>query len=334
MYKRTPGTEKPMAGPDWTPLNGWASLGLKSSSRFQRLPGWARGRGLTVDRIIRYGKEVAQPLSYADFTGDATDKSVLLQGVRALVAPTTFLAFLASFLPWSFLWGFSSSLSGLFDRDPFNFSPTTTASLLATPFILSTVSVAIFSLWPAWSQTGTAFRLRSTHLFVLGGGAVLSFTGTLGFGLYVSPRLDSPKTEGLRFSAISILLGLLAAGACVLDAPATPLVQRSAQFTSPNLWASLRATADMDAGVTFWRTFFAGIFAMAIPAAAVTSATHVKNAGIAVAVIQLFVAGAVGAVWYSWEDDVKKLDGQVLGLVDWSCMERPRTPRSYFEVDD
>lgn len=329
MYDRTSSMfEKPTAG--WTPRTGWSSLGLQSSSRFRRLPAWARGRGLTLDRAIQYAKEVAPPKSYAGAAGGVVDAPLLLQTPRAVVAPTTILTFLASFLPYSLLWGFSASLSGLFAREPFNLFPATVGSLLATPFILSTAAVAIFSLWPSWSQTTAAFRVWSTHLFVLGGGAVLSFIGILGFGLYVSSRLTVNEPD-LRFSAVSFLLGLLATGAYILDAPTKPLIHRSTQYTSPNLCVNLRNAADMDAGVAIWRAMFAGIFAMGIPAAVATSAAGLKSTSIGVAVVQVFIAGGVGAVWYMWDENMQRLDGIVLGCID---QKFTRGPRSFFEFDD
>lgn len=328
MYDRTSRMfEKPTAG--WTPRTGWSSLGLKSSSRFRRLPAWARGRGLSLDRAIQYAKEVAPLQSYAGAAGGVGDAPLLLQAPRAAIAPTTVLSFLASFLPYSLLWGLSASLSGLFTREPFTLFPATVGSLLATPFILSTVTVAIFSLWPNWSQTTSAFRVRSTHLCVLGGGAALSFIGILGFGLYVSTRLNDEEPD-LRFSAVSFILGLLATGAYVLDAPTKPLIHQSTQYTSPNLSVSLRNAADMDAGVATWRAMFAGIFAMGIPAAVATSAAGLKSTGIGVAVVQVLITGGVGAVWYMWDENVRRLDGIILG-----CIARKFAgPRSYFEVDE
>lgn len=329
MYDRTVSSlEKPTPG--WTPHTGWSSLGLKSSSRFQRLPAWARGRGLNVDRVVQYIKEVSPPRTYTGTAGDTVDLALLLQTSCTLIAPTTVLAFLASFLPTSLLWGFSFSLSGLFARDPFDLFPATVGSLLATPFILATVAVAIYSLWPAWSKTIKAFNIETTHLFVLTGGALLSFIGILAFGLYVSPRLNEGD-QGFRFSALSFVLGLLAAGSYVLDAPRVPLILRSTQFTSPNLTVSLRNEADMNAGVTIWRTLFAGIFVMGTPAAVVASSAGLKSTTIGVAVMQLVVVGSVGAVWYILDDSVRAMDGQVLGFVKRTSS---KGLRSYFEFDD
>lgn len=354
MYDRTFNIfEKPTPG--WTPRTGWSNIGLKSSSRFRRLPAWARGRDMTVNRVIQYVKDVAPPVSYRGAAGAAVvdPAPLLLQALRAVVAPTTVLAFLTSFLPSALLWGLAASLSGLFARAPYNLTPATVGSLLATPFILSAVTVAVFFLfWSDWSKTGSAFRLQTSYLFVLAAGAALSLTGILTFTLYVASRTHAAATttptvtptandgQGLRFSALSFALGLLAAGAHALDAPAPLLVRRAAQFTAPSLSVALRSAADMDAGVAVWRALAAGVFAMGIPAAVVTSvstaaatagAAALKSTGIGVGVMQILAAGGVGAVWYWWDERILWLDGRVLACVDRTSM---RSSQSFFEADD
>lgn len=310
-----------------TPTTGW------STGAASKFPPWARRR-FTKGTAINYLKTVARPVSYRGPSEGAINKDVLLQAPRAMVAPTTVLAFAASFLPYSLLWGFSASLSGLFEPAPASLSPATIGPLLTFPLVLSTTAVAVFALWPAWSQTMTAFKTRSTHIYVLGGGSALSFIGILGFGLYVS----NTNAASLRFSAVSFLLGLLAAGAYILDAPAKPLLKRSAQFTSPNLAISLRSIADMDVGLAVWRALFAGIFAMAIPSAVVgpSSASGLKGTGIGVSVVQVLVAAGLAAVWWMWEENIRKLDGRTMGCrVDLTFLNsRASLQGSFFETED
>lgn len=346
MYDRLPlAGEKPT--PSWSPRTGWSSLGLQSSNRYYaRVPAWARGRGLTLDRAIQYVKSVARPQSYCapgltQEAGRTVDTQLLKQPFRALVAPTTLLAFLASFLPHSMLWGFAFSLSGLFARAPFQLFPATVGSLFATSLVFSALVAGVFSFWPAWSKTLAAFQTPSTHLFVLGVGAFLSFVGLLAFGLYVgahvsttTPVADANDTPDIRFSALSFIIGLLAAGAYTLQAPRSPLVFRSTQFTSPNLAVTLRNVADMEAAVTVWHTLFAGVFMMGIPAATVISVTGLRNTGIGVAVIQVFVVVGVGAAWYLLEEVVWRWDGRILRCAELRYHDDKKGARSYFELDD
>ncbi|KAJ0118834.1 hypothetical protein J7T55_013090 [Diaporthe amygdali] len=310
-----------------TPTTGWSTA---AGSKF---PLWARRR-FSKQTVINYVKTVARPVSYHGPSEGVISRDVLLQAPRAMAAPTTVLAFMASFLPYALLWGFSASLSGLFVPAPASLSPATIGPLLAFPFTLSTTAVAVFGLWPSWSNTMTAFKTRSTHIYVLGAGSALSFIGILGFGLYVSNN----NASTLRFSAVSFLLGLLAAGAYILDAPAKPLLKRSAQFTSPNLAISLRSIADMDAGLTVWRALFAGIFAMAIPSAIVgpSSAAGLKGTGIGVSVVQVLVAAALAAVWWMYEENIRKLDGRTMACrVDLTFLNnRASMQGSFFETED
>lgn len=329
----------------WTPRMGWASLGLKSSTRYTSLPTWARGRHLTIDRMVQYVKSVSRPQSYSGTPDGRVSSTLLLQAPRALVSPTTLLAFSTSFLPNCLLWGFSFALSGLFAPAPYSLSPTTVGSLLTAPFILSTLVVALFSFWPAWSKTYTAFGVRSTPLFQLSAGSILSYIGTLGFGLYVAYHVsqeqtqvtDSPDTATkLSFPALSFILGLLAAGSSILDASTGPLIHRSAQFTSPNLSTNMRNVEDMDAGVVFWRNLFSSIFIMGIPAATVasraTAAAGLRDTGIVIAIMQIFVAVLIAGVWFLFqEEDLWRLDGRILQCVDLTPI---KGSKSYFEITD
>lgn len=309
-----------------TPTTGW------STGAASKFPPWARRR-FTKETVLAYIKDVARPVSYRGPSEGTISTDVLLQAPRAMVAPTTVLAFLASFLPYSLLWGFSASLSGLFAPAPASLSPATIGPLLTFPLVLSTTAVAVFALWPSWSQTEVAFKTRSTHIYVLGAGSVLSFIGILGFGLYVSNN----NSSSLRFSAISFLLGLLAAGAYTLDAPAKPLLKRSAQFTSPNLAIFQRSVSDMEVGLAVWRALSAGIFAMAIPSAIVgrSSTAGLKGTGIGVSVLQVLVAAGLAAVWWVWEETIRKLDGRTMGCkVDLTFLNsRASLQESFFESD-
>lgn len=346
--------------PGWSPRTGWSSLGLQSSSRYAgRLPAWARGRGLTLDRVLQYIKAVARPQSYAapgtqdsgggllEVLGSLETRALLQQPFRALVAPTTLLAFVAAFLPHALLWGFSFSLSGLFARPPFQLLPATVGSLLATAFLFSPLVAGIFSFWPAWARTPLASAFQNTrrpHHLVLGAGTFLSFIGLLAFGLYVGahvpamtatvPQADAANAPDFRFAALSFILGLLAAGAALLAAPTAPLILRSTQFTSPNLAVALRNVADMEAAVACWQTLAAGVFVMGIPAATVTvtsAAGGLRSTGIGVAVVQVLVVVGVAAVWYLFEEDVWRWDGRVLRCID---LRSVKGGRSYFELDD
>lgn len=337
MFERSPNPYDQPTTAGWTPGTGLSSLLLTSASRrFRRLPTRAPGSGMLLNRIAQYIDSVTPPHSYSGGKGGTRDIPLLLQAPRALIAPTTVLAFLASFLPYTLLWGYSASLSGLFAPDPFDLYPATVGSLLATPFILATAAAAVFALWPEWSRTHNAFRPRSSHLFVLGAGAMLSLIGAIAFSQYVATQMDrtSSSGSGIRFSALSFIFGLLAAGAYILDAPSEPLIRRSAQFTAPNLPRSLRNAADMAAGLAIWKALFAGIFSMGIPAAVVSGSTGIKSTGIGIGVVQIFVAAGVGVVWYMRDESVRRMDGRVMRCVDLESLRRMTTLTSIFEMEE
>ncbi len=93
----------------------------------------------------------------------------------------------------------------------------------------------------------------------------------------------------LSFPAVSLVVGLLAAGAYTLDATVRPLVRRSAQFTSSNMAIALRNTADMNAGVVIWRALLAGFFVLGLPNA-VWFWDGLKTASVGMATAQVFIA--------------------------------------------
>ncbi|KAB5555092.1 major facilitator superfamily domain-containing protein [Coniochaeta sp. 2T2.1] len=276
-----------------------------------------------------------KPLSY---TSPQRNSATLLQVPRAFIAPTTILNSLVSFLPLCTLWGLSLSLPLLFAPMPFNLSTTTLGLLTTGPFLLATAVTALFALWPKWHITFTATRSNS---IALSAGTALIFTGLLAFGLHLSSCMTPVPMDqtmvyainylGSRvsFPLLSFLLGLVAAGAAVIDSASRPLIRRSTAFTSSNLGVALRNTTHMDAGVGFWRTLMAGVFVIAVPNA-VWDWEGLKATCIGVGVAQVLLAGVVGAVWWFWDESVRRLDGRVMRLVDLSILKRAG---SFFDTD-
>lgn len=285
-------------------------------------PPWTNFSWLNKERILPYLKTIAQPVSYH---GPTPSLHILLQAPKATIAPTTVLVFLASFLPFVSLWGLSSSLSLLFSVAPFQLLPATVGSLLSAPFILATAAVAGFFLLPQWHHS---FGIRTSNLYALGAGSLLSFVGMIGFGLYAASRASAGAA--VSFAAVSFLLGLLAAGAHVLDATSVPLINRSTTFTSPNLALAMRNGADMEGGLAVWRALSAGIFVMAVPSA-VASADGLRSTGVGVAAVQLLVAGLVGAAWFMWDENFRRMDGKIMGCIDLAFL---KTTGSFFDESD
>lgn len=279
-----------------------------------------------------------KPLSYVS---DRRDSTFLLQAPRAFVAPTTLLIFLVSFLPSASLWGLSSSLSLLFSPMPFNLSTASLGALTTGPFILATATTAAFALWPWWHITFTVTR---SNTIAIAAGSGLAFTALLAFGLHLAscmtslPEGDDGTTSvyalhylGSRVNlpVVSFLLGLLAAGIAVIDSTTRPLIRRSTAFTSSNLGVALRNTAHMDAGVGFWRTLAAGVFVIALPDA-VWDWEGLKETCIGIGVTQVILGAAIAALWWFWDESIRRLDGRVMRLVDLEMLKRAG---SFFDTD-
>jgi len=284
-----------------------------------------------------------KPYSYYNRRG--LDLSTLLQVPRAFIAPTTALLFLVSFLPFSLLWGFTASLSLLFNPLPFVLSPSSLGTLMTGPWLLSTATVAALAFYVWWcSATSLKLLTPRIHMAAIGAGSLLAFVGILTFGLHVDAAMTRPDDDdgmttvfalqylgaNVNFPAVSFTLGLLAAGAYVLDAATVrPLIRASTMFTSSNLGVALRNTIDMGAGVACLRTLMAGVFVIAVPSA-VWSWDGLRALCMGVAITQVVVGVLVGSVWWLFGEEIRRWDGRVMRLVDLDMVKRGG---SFFDMD-
>ncbi len=217
---------------------------------------------------------------------------------------------------------------------------TTSLGLLMTgPWLLATIVAAAFALIPWWHVNFTP----RTHMIALFVGTALAFIGVLVFGLHIDACMTPPDGDdsdtsmfaldylgaNVNFPALSFVLGLLAAGLYVLDAIVRPLIRRSTQFTSSNLGIALRNTADMNAGVGFWRSLFTGVFVIAAPNAA-WSWDGLRTLCICLAILQIVIATVVGSAWYLWDENIRRYDGKVMRLIDLDMLKRNG---SFFDMD-
>ena len=278
----------------------------------------------------------------------AADATILLQAARAFITPTTTLLVIVSLLPYTSLWGLTASLSLLFHPLPVNLSPSIIGALFTAPFLLATLSTAVPALLPRWQTRFTP----KTHMLALAAGAALAFIGLLTFGLHLDAAMTPPPPsptdqpgggvgpETTVFAleylapraslpALSFVLGLLAAGAALLDATASPLIRASTSFTGSNFAVATRNTADMAAGVVCWRAAATGVFVMAVPNA-VWWWDGLRGFCIGMGIATVGVAALVATVWWLCGEGIRRWDGRVMGLVDLEGLKRTG---SFFDLD-
>ena len=284
-----------------TPASAWSN---------KMLPLRPRGP-ISIENVREYLGEM-KPWSYE---GPLVDDAYLLQTPRALFTPTTALVTMTTLLPFGLFWGIASSLALVFTPLPFDLDASSVTLLLTAPFLLATTVVGLTNLLP---MSQRRFSTKP-YLAVLGTGSLLAFAGLLSLGIYAKTPTQPLTTAdsfaarpGLSLPGISMLIGMVALGAYVLDAPSRSLVHRSARYTSRSLAVRLRITADMSGAVAVWRSLIAGIFAMAVPAAA-SVANGLWTTCVGVAVAQVVLAVAIGAIWLQYKEDVRRMDGQVMG---------------------
>lgn len=178
----------------------------------------------------------------------------------------------------------------------------------------------------------------------LAAGSLLVFVGLLALGLYIASCTSLAAADAaaahasafmvasdtrLRLPAVSFILGLLAAGAYLLDAAVRPVVRRSAQFTSSNLAIAQRNTVDMCGGVALWRTLVAGAFVVALPNA-VWAWAMLKATSVGIVVAHVLVAAVAAVAWWRYDETIRRLDGQVMHCVDLVMLKRVG---SFFDAD-
>ncbi|KAH6856305.1 hypothetical protein B0I37DRAFT_425528 [Chaetomium sp. MPI-CAGE-AT-0009] len=275
-------------------------------------------RLLSLETVSDYVVKL-KPYAYSS----SADLTILLQAPRAFITPTAALLALVSVLPHASLWGVTASISLLFSPLPFALNPGLIGALFLAPFLLSAAAVALPALTPRWQTHFTP----KTHMLALTAGTALAFIGILTFGLHLNDAMTPPQQPPLppsqtttattppatnnppisvfaldylapraNLPALSFALGLLAAGASLLDATASPLIRASTAFTSASLAAATRSTADMSAGVACWRALAAGAFVVAVPNA-VWWWDGLRVFCLGVGAVQVVVAAGVGVVW-------------------------------------
>lgn len=262
-------------------------------------------------------KGYATKLKPLVFTSVRPYSATILQAPRAFIAPTTLLLFLVTFLPAATFWGISSSLSLLFSPQPFSLTTTGLGTLVTGPFLLGTITTAMFALWAKWHAR---FNIIHHNTIAVSVGSVLAFIVLITFGI---------QGSNVSLVMVSFLLGLLAAATSILAATARPLIRRSTAFTSSNLGVALRNTADMDACLGIWRTLFAGIFVIAIPSA-VGDREGLKGTCLGLGVAQVIVGAVVAGIWWFWHEAIARMDGRVMRLVDLDGLRRMG---SFFDTD-
>ncbi|OTB00370.1 hypothetical protein M426DRAFT_324322, partial [Hypoxylon sp. CI-4A] len=280
----------------------------------------------TKDATIKY-LEKMKPWSYR---ANEINLPLILQAPRALLAPSTVLLFAVTFLPYAGFWSLASSLSLLFSPLPFMLSSSDLGALMAGPFLLAT-PVAVVLGFPLFYRR----FVPTVHLATLVMSTIVASIGILGFGLYLAGSMMMPEgastkplstpwelgLDRVSLPVASFLLGLLAVGSVGLDATIHPVIQRSTAFTSANLAVGLRNTADMHGGLTILRNLITGAFVLGIPDR-IYMWDGLRSAALGLGVAQIIVTAAACGVYWLWDENVRRLDGRVMNLVDLSLLKR------------
>ncbi|RDA85400.1 hypothetical protein CP532_1945 [Ophiocordyceps camponoti-leonardi (nom. inval.)] len=286
-----------------------------------------------LDKLLRLRRPSSLPSSSSS---SSSPKSLQLQSLRALIAPSTCLVSALSAIPCASLWGLSAIASVVVSPQPLSLSPVSIGALLAGPWLLSTAVVGGLACF--YRGFHDRFNRRASCV-VVAVGAFLVIVGILSFGLGLenfmikssssskpsSPPFFTPSAaRQLSPPLLALQLGILASGLHVLDTATRPFLARSASFTSPTVAAAHRSIGDMHAAVVAVRSL-----AAALGIAALTVAS-LRPAVIAMAVIHALVVPAVLGLSSYASETVWRADGRVLGLIDMRLLKHSG---SFFDYD-
>ena len=299
---------------------------------------WRLRRGLTKANLMHDLRKLKPCLTvirpYA-FSSPITLPTIM-QAPRALAAPTTWLVFLLSLIPYGTLWSLAGTIALLVTPIPLMLGPTTIGTLMTGPWIIATLVVAVFCFLRRYNEGFT----QRVNIATLAAGTAFVVIGVTTFGMAIwramtrgvdgTTRLVNPNAgEELSLPLLSFLVGMLAAGLYVTEATTRPLIARSASFTSSSMPVAQRTVGDMHAGVVILRNLTAGIFMLVIPTA-VSSFAGLRATVIGLSVAQAGVVMCIAAVWWFYEEYIWRADGKVMGLVDLSMLKKHS---SFFDDD-
>ncbi|POR35578.1 Major facilitator superfamily domain, general substrate transporter [Tolypocladium paradoxum] len=259
-----------------------------------------------------------------------------LQAPRALVAPTTCLLFVLSFIPYGALWGLATSIALVATPLPLALDPAKIGTLTVGPWIFATFVVGGFCFYRGFHQKFT----RGVGYGIIAVGTFLVLIGVLSFGLGICNFMTRDPTAPNRFfipeaadqlslPLLSFQLGALAGGLYVLDTTTRPVLARSTSFTASSIAVAQRSIGDMHACVVVLRNLAAGVFIMAMPSA-LAHVAGLRAAVIGLAVTQVLVAGGIVALWWFFDEAIWRADGTVMGLVD---LRLSKQSESFFDDD-
>ncbi|KAK4663549.1 hypothetical protein QC763_609380 [Podospora pseudopauciseta] len=321
-----------------TPGTGLSGLGLTGTGRYKTSLPLAPYRLLSWETACTYLAKL-HPYTYST----PISPSLLLQAPRAMLAPTTLLLFLVSFLPISALWSFSSSLSLIFHPLPLSLPPSSIGLFFFGPFLLSLIPVITFNYF--YRKYSTIFTSTpKIHLFVTALGLVLSFIGILTFSLHISSSLtpdpDSLMATGAKVNlpAVGFVFGLLAMGAATLEHGLQRVtIGESTAFTSRNLGVKMRNEVDMGFGVEFYRKVMMGVFVMGTQTGNWVVFEGLRGLGLGLGVAVVVLGGGLATGWWLWGGMIKGGDGWAVGGVDLGEMGNEgagiKRSGSFFDTD-
>ncbi|KAG9231476.1 hypothetical protein BJ875DRAFT_382879 [Amylocarpus encephaloides] len=241
---------------------------------------------------------------------------------RALCAPTVILTFLMTGPLVASAFATALIIALLFSPSPILALPTQIGLMFTGPLVASLIAYGVAAL-AAHIRSRPPNHISATcqnHLGIAIPGLVLGFSGILGFGLYVEEILRPVTRKAGEVFALyvqgrdfneniaSLLFGLLVSGAVLIN------------FSASNHMRATTSSVESDVvegAHTTLQNLLTGIFVIGMPiwidGNGGMSFPGLKNAAIALGVVQIFISSSVTALLWICGDAISRLDGRVLG---------------------
>jgi MFS family permease len=268
-----------------------------------------------------------------------------LQPIRAIAAPSALLSFIVSGPITAAAFGLAATLALIFTPAPASLLPSRLGLLFILPAAISLIVCIIAAILLSLSKMPPP----SYRLFVPG--TLVGLGGLLSFGLYTSMHLKPDTTvstalfalnpSGLSLTLVSLLLAFLTAGTAVLG-----LAMRAHLLPPPSPWAGVEAgvgvkgDGDVERAGRIWMDLLCGAFIIGIPAFANSrqgagTASWLKEAVIAIAIMEAAACVIAGLVGWVTGSKVRRVDRKVLGMKndsDGVDLEGGGRVKSYFDA--
>ncbi|RDW91014.1 hypothetical protein BP5796_02179 [Coleophoma crateriformis] len=256
------------------------------------------------------------------------DKSEAIHAIKALIAPSTILILLLTMPLVATSVAVAQSLALLFSGNPIFLFPAGLGYLFVTPAVLAVLGYTFIwlvsrhaaqpsSRSSSSSSAKVQFSLNHALSFA-GAGTMIGVTGLLSFGVYAASNIVSEAIDvggeiflttpgaDISLSVVSLLFGILVAGATMLEFAGVGYISSQVPDSSPSSTALPLAYQTL-------QNIFIGGFVLALPSW-IGDGSELRNTVLAITIVQILLGGTVAAIYWVKRESIVAADARLLDL--------------------